>query len=152
MREVAGSGISEVCREYQLRFCTTMSRGALDDIKALYQKGAEPDLMILAIEKAVQKGAPWSYAKAILDRCIEEKIFTKETFEYRANFKKVMNGFKRKYPHGDESLLLLFTLIEIGRDYIAQIEKGIAEWEASGEPFDINDYVEADENESADGC
>ena len=152
MREIAGNGISEVCSEYQLRFCTTMSRGALDDIKALYQKGAEPDLMILAIEKAVQKGASWSYAKAILDRCIEEKIFTKETFEYRTNFKKVMNSFKRKYPRRDESLLFLFTLIEISRDYLVEIEKGIAEMAASDKPFDINDYVEADEIENADGC
>jgi len=121
-----------------------ISRGAFLDIKSLYEKGVEPELMVLAIEKALQKGAKWSYARAILDRCVEEGIFKKETFEYRTKFKKVRNSFEKRFPHLDDSRLLLFTLIEINRDYLKEIEEGIAALTASERSFNIDDYVDLD--------
>lgn len=144
MSSVVKNGIAAVCREYQEQFCATMSRGAFADIKSFSEKGIEPELMMLAIEKAVQKGAKWSYAKAILDRCIEEGILKKETFEYRADLKKVMKDFKKEFPYCDESLLLLFSIIEISREYLKEIEAGIAAEAASKSPFNINDYMDED--------
>ena len=138
------NSLAYVCHEYQERLCVMMSRGAFLEIKEFHSKGLESELIILAIEKAVQKGAKWSYAKTILDRCIEEGIFKKETFEYRANFKRVNNSFKKRFSSLDDNLLLLFTLIEISRDYLKEIEEKLSAITEADPFFNINDYMADD--------
>lgn len=136
--------LSHVCREYQERFCTLMSRGAFSEIKAFMENGMDGELIILAIEKAVQRGAAWNYARVILSSCIEKGIRTKEIYEYRLRFKQYMQSFKANFPHQTEEELLPFVLIEMNREKLEDIERRLQEYIAEDHIFNIEDFVDPD--------
>jgi len=140
----AVNGLAKVCQEYQERFCALMSRGAFLDIKAFMENGMDGELIILAIEKAVQRGAAWSYARRIIENCVEKEILTKDAYEYRMKLKQTMQTFKRNFPYNTEDELLPFVLIEIHRKELEDIERRMQEYVSKDHIFDIDDFVDPD--------
>lgn len=119
-------GLAEVCHEYQMRFCVTMSRGAFDDIKATLQRGIEDKLIIEAIELAVQRGAKWQYAKSIIERLEEKDIKCMGIYHVHQEMKKL----KKQFPYHSEDELKPYAIINAYRDLpeFKDIDKKIEEF------------------------
>ncbi|GHU54356.1 hypothetical protein AGMMS49975_14660 [Clostridia bacterium] len=46
-----------------------------------HENGIEPAVISLAIDETIDRNKTWLYAKKILDRCLEQKIFTVAEYE-----------------------------------------------------------------------
>lgn len=123
-----GQAIATAARAYEELTCRTFSRLVLDDIGWYIDRGAQAALIVKAIEITAVKGLDWRYTKGILNRCMDEGIFTAEAYDYRLIFKKTMHEFKSEYPNCEESMLFPFVVIETGRQtgYLEKIRQDLA--------------------------
>lgn len=131
-----GQAIGEVARAYEEITNNLVPRAAIEDIGFYFDKGLEPELMIKAIEATAERGLRWNYTKAILKRCLEEKIFTSRDWDFQVLFKKGISEVKKDCPQilQDDVLLSMYLAATVFKEYINETEK------------DVERYIEAVKN------
>lgn len=65
---------------YEKMFCRC-NRALVDDAFYFLKQGISCDLILWSIDEAVRREKPWIYSKAILERCLAQKITTREQAE-----------------------------------------------------------------------
>lgn len=131
-----GQAIGEVARAYEEITNNLVPRAAIEDIGFYFDKGLEPELMVKAIEATAERGLRWNYTKAILKRCLEEKILTSRAWDFQVLFKKGICEARKECPEilENDATLSIYLAVTVFKEYITETQK------------DVERYVEAVKN------
>ncbi len=135
-----GQAIGKVARSYEEIMCRLLTRPILDDIGYYIDCGAEPDLIIKAIDITASKGADWRYTKGILQRCLEEGIYTVYSFEWGVRFKKSLAEIKQKYGQLDDSILCMVIMVDVFKKDVEDTQKDFKSYLEALECGDISKW------------
>lgn len=144
-----GQAIGEVARAYEEIMGRTLSRFVIDDIGYYIDRGVEPELIIKAIDITAGKGADWRYTKAILQRCVDEGIYTVYTYDWRLRYKKGLAELKRQHGELDEGIICLYLAVTVFREDIENTASDLRRYLLAVESGDISEW---DERWKRAGC
>lgn len=75
------AGMRAICDAYE-NGVGKLSGSAMHELPEYLKAGLTPEVIVLAITEAVDNNAAsWKYIKAILDRCLEQKILTEQDWK-----------------------------------------------------------------------
>lgn len=120
-----GRAIGLVMRQYEVITNKLIPRIAVDDIGFYYDEGLAAEVMIKAIEVTADRGLRWNYTKAILKRCLEEKIFTASAWDFQVLYKKGVTDVKKNAPGimDNDCLLSIYLAGTVFKEYISETQK-----------------------------
>lgn len=135
-----GQAIGEAACAYEEIMCRLLNRGIIEDIGYYIDRGCGCNLIIKAIEITAGKGKDWRYTKGILDRCLEEGIYTAYSFEWGVRFKKGLAEIKQKYGELDDSELCLAIMLTVFKEDVIEIQKDFERYLEALENGDISEW------------
>ncbi len=135
-----GQAIGEAARAYEEIMCRLLTRSIIEDIGYYIDRGAEPYLIIKAIEITAGKGKDWRYTKGILQRCLEEGIYTAYSFEWGVRFKKGLAEINQKYGQPDEATLCMILMVKVFKEDIENTAKDLERYLQALESGDISEW------------
>lgn len=118
-----GQAIGEAARAYEEIMCKTISRPVIEDISYFIDQNLMPCLFKKVFEVTAEKGAGWRYAKAILNRCVEDLIFTAYDWDWRIRFKKAEAEVRKELPFADEPTIVLAVALKEFKKDLEEIEE-----------------------------
>ena len=118
-----GQAIGEAARAYEEITCRTISRPIIEDISYFVDQNIKTCLFKKVYEVAAEKGAGWRYAKAILNRCVNDLIFTAYDWDWRIRFRKAEAEVRKEHPFADEPTIVSMVALKEFKKDLQEIEQ-----------------------------
>ena len=137
-----GQAIGKVARAWE-EMGRMLTRSVVDDATYYIDRGISSDLIIKAIDITVDKRADWRYTKAILRRCLEEKVYTAREFEFKTLFKKgVIEAQRQGINVLDDTLLSMYLAVTVFKEYVEDTQRDFERYLLAYESGDTSEWDE----------
>ncbi len=137
-----GQAIGQAARAWE-EMGRILTRSVIDDITYYIDRGISSDLIIKAIDITIDKRADWRYTRAILRRCLEEKVYTVRDFEFKTLFKKGLITAQREGINVlDDFAFSLYLAATVFKEHIVDIQRDFEMYLLAVENGDTSEWDE----------